>query len=67
MKILEKKYKRGKVSKIDGLRIDFKNWWFSLRPSQTEPLLRFVIDAKYKKLLAEKKEELLTMIGTVIR
>jgi phosphomannomutase len=35
LKVLEKKYKKGKISKLDGLRIDFKDWWFLVRASNT--------------------------------
>lgn len=55
---LEKKYKKGRISHLDGLRVDFKDWWFLVRPSQTEDLLRLVIEAKTKKLLEKKKKEL---------
>jgi len=61
---LEKKYKKGKISHLDGLRIDFKNWWFLVRPSQTEPVLRLVLEAKTKNLLEKKKKELINLIKT---
>lgn len=54
LKKLERKFKDGKVSKLDGLRVDFKDWWFLVRPSNTEPLIRLVIEAKNKKLLKQK-------------
>ncbi|OGZ21216.1 MAG: hypothetical protein A2922_01035 [Candidatus Nealsonbacteria bacterium RIFCSPLOWO2_01_FULL_43_36] len=63
LKALEDKFKDGKILKIDGLRIDFEDWWFNVRPSNTEPLLRLVLEAKTKKLLAEKKEELLALLN----
>jgi len=58
----EKKYKKGKISHLDGLRVDFKDWWFLVRPSQTEPVLRLVLEAKTKKLMEEKKKELMALI-----
>jgi phosphomannomutase len=39
---------------IDGYRLDFEDWWFSIRPSNTEPYLRFLAEAKTKGLLSEK-------------
>ena len=51
---LERKFKKGKINKIDGLRVDFPDWWFNARPSNTEPVLRLVIEAKTKKLLVGK-------------
>jgi phosphomannomutase len=59
---LERKFKAGKISKIDGLRIDFKDWWFNCRPSHTEPFLRLVLEAKTKKLMEERKKELTSLI-----
>lgn len=62
LKALEKKYKTGKICRLDGLRIDFRNWWFLARISHTEPILRLVLEAKTKKLLEEKKKELIEFI-----
>jgi len=58
LKELEEKFKGGKISHLDGLRIDFKNWWFNARPSNTEDLLRIVVEARTKKLMEEKKKEI---------
>jgi len=62
LKILEKKYKKGKLSHLDGLKVDFRDWWFNIRFSRTEPLLRLVVEAKTKKLMQEKKKELSSLI-----
>jgi len=59
---LEDKFKGGKVTRIDGLRIDFPDWWFNARPSHTEPVLRLVVEAKTKKLMQKKKKELTKLI-----
>ena len=60
-KILEEtkeKYAYGKQDFLDGITIEYKDWWFNLRPSQTEPLLRLTIEAQNQSLLEEKKKEL---------
>jgi len=44
----------GKALTIDGIRLDFENWWFSLRKSNTEPLLRLVVEGATKDQLDEK-------------
>lgn len=63
LKTLEDKFgKKGKIIKIDGLRVDFPDWWFNVRLSHTEPVLRLVIEAKTKKLLNQKKKELSALI-----
>ena len=58
LKRLEKRYKNGEISKIDGIRIDFPDWWFILRPSNTEPFLKLIVEAKSRKLMLEKKKKL---------
>jgi len=62
LKKLEGRYKKGKISRLDGLRIDFKEWWFNARASQTEPLLRLVVEAKDRKIMEQKKKELSKLI-----
>ena len=42
---------------FDGYRVEFKDWWFNIRPSNTEPYLRFICEATTDELLAEKVAE----------
>jgi len=58
MKKLEEKYSDGDVSELDGVRIAYDNWWFNVRPSNTEPLLRLNLEAKSRELMEEKKKEI---------
>ena len=39
---------------FDGYRVEFPDWWFNIRPSNTEPYLRFIAEAKSDALLEEK-------------
>ena len=39
---------------FDGYRLEFPDWWFNIRPSNTEPYLRFIAEARGQKLLKEK-------------
>lgn len=39
---------------FDGYRVEFPEWWFNIRPSNTEPYLRFICEATSKELLDEK-------------
>ena len=57
-----KKQNPRKISKLDGISVEFKDWWFNVRPSNTEPLLRFNLEANSKELMEEKKKELLKII-----
>ena len=61
IKQIKEKYKEGKTMEIDGLRVDFPDWWFLVRASNTEPLIRLIVEAKNKELMAEKKNELLKL------
>lgn len=52
------------TQELDGFRCDFgRDWWFIVRPSSTEPLLRLVLEAKAEDLLKEKLQELEQAIG----
>jgi len=60
---IDKKFgKKGKVSRIDGLKIEFSDWWLSLRVSNTEPFLRLIIEAKTKKILDKNKKKVIALI-----
>jgi len=61
IKEIEKLYE-GKKTKIDGLRIDFDDYWILVRASNTEPVLRLIIEAKTKKLLNQKIKEFKNII-----
>ena len=53
----------GQVNHIDGLSIDFDDWRFNLRGSQTEPYIRLNVEARGdKKLMETKRDEILAII-----
>ncbi len=54
--------KEGKVSKIDGLSVEFPDWRFNLRNSQTEPYIRLNVESRGDKKLMEKMRDELLMI-----
>ena len=47
---------------FDGYRVEFKNWWFNVRPSNTEPYLRFLCEANTLPLLEQKISEARSVI-----
>jgi phosphomannomutase len=47
----------GEISTIDGIRLDFEDWWLSLRKSNTEPLLRLVLEGTTQTVLETKVTE----------
>jgi phosphomannomutase len=52
----------GRVSHLDGISVDFPDWHFNVRPSNTEPLLRLTLEATSEKLMEEKRDEVLAVI-----
>jgi phosphomannomutase len=52
----------GKVTHLDGLSVEFDDWHFNVRPSNTEPLLRLNLEALSQKLMDEKRDEVLAVI-----
>jgi phosphomannomutase len=50
---------------LDGLTVEFDEWWFNVRPSNTEPLLRLNVEARTEDLLEEKTAEVLALIRAV--
>ena len=64
MAALEKDYGAagGKVSHIDGVSVEFDDWWFNVRSSNTEPLLRLNVESRQEALMAQKRDELLKKI-----
>ncbi|MGP1621995.1 MAG: phosphomannomutase/phosphoglucomutase [Candidatus Cryptobacteroides sp.] len=47
---------------FDGYRVEFPQWWFNIRPSNTEPYLRFLCEASTKELLDKKINETETIL-----
>jgi len=71
LRMVEETYSHeaAEISKIDGIRLDFHNdnepdedWWFNVRASNTEPLLRLTLEAKKKDKMEAMREELLKII-----
>jgi phosphomannomutase len=64
MKAIEDHFGKGakSVDYLDGITMDYGDWWFNVRPSNTEPLLRLNIEANNKGLMEQKRDELLAFI-----
>jgi phosphomannomutase len=52
----------GRVSHLDGISVDFDDWHFNVRPSNTEPLLRLNLEAMSEDLMEQKRDEVLAVI-----
>ncbi len=61
---IENKYKKSaaKISRLDGLTMEFSGWWFNIQPSNTEPLIRLNIEAENQKILKERQKELINLL-----
>lgn len=59
---IKEKYADGQQDFLDGVTVEYKDWWFNVRPSNTEPLLRLTIEANTQEILNQKKEELIEFI-----
>jgi phosphomannomutase len=51
-----------KIDHLDGLTVDYGDWWFNLRPSNTEPLLRLNVEASDRETMERERDELLGLI-----
>lgn len=61
--LIRKKYeKENEIDELDGLTVTSEKWWFNLRPSNTEPLLRLNVEADSPKLMAEIRDTVLSLI-----
>jgi phosphomannomutase len=52
----------GEQDRLDGLTVTYPDFWFNIRPSNTEPLLRMNLEANSEEILKEKTEEVLKII-----
>jgi len=59
---LKEKYSDAKQSELDGITIEYKNFWFNVRKSNTEPLLRLNLEAVDQKTMEDKRDEVLKII-----
>ena len=50
------------IDHLDGLTVDYGRWWFNLRPSNTEPLLRLNVEASERETLERERDGLLDLI-----
>jgi phosphomannomutase len=60
--MLEEQYKGGQQDHLDGLSVDFDSWWFNLRASNTEPLIRLNLEAASSDEMGQRKEDVLGAI-----
>jgi phosphomannomutase len=60
---LARRYADAEIDTLDGITISYPTWWANVRPSNTEPLLRLVLEADTEEEMARRREELVALLG----
>jgi phosphomannomutase len=55
-------YRKERQDRLDGLTVESDEWWFNVRPSNTEPLLRLNVEGRTEEQLRQKVDEVLSII-----
>jgi phosphomannomutase len=63
MRTLAQTFKDGRQDTLDGITVEYDDWWFNVRASNTEPYLRLNLEANTRELLEEKRAQLYSMLG----
>lgn len=61
---LRVKYADADLLELDGLSFEYPTWWFNVRPSNTEPLVRLNLEAKTQEEMEQRRDEVLALIRT---
>jgi phosphomannomutase len=59
---VEARYSDARIAKMDGVSVDYPDWHFNVRASNTEPLLRLNLEARTPELMERKRDEVLDVI-----
>jgi phosphomannomutase len=59
---IEAAFSDGEIDKLDGLTVNYVDWWFNVRPSNTEPLLRLNVEATTRELMESKRDEIVALM-----
>ncbi len=66
IRTIKSNYSDGNISELDGLTVEYNDWWFNIRKSNTEPLLRLIVEAEKKELLEKKLGEIKKIIESFL-
>lgn len=64
MQEIERRFASGRIDRLDGVSITFDDFWFNVRPSNTEPLLRLRLEAKNAEVAAARSEEIKRILAS---
>ena len=59
---IKQEFSQGDLNELDGIRIDYSDFWFSVRASNTEPVLRLIVEGKTEAIMEDIKSRLITII-----
>ena len=59
---IEERYRDAEITKMDGVSVDYADWHFNVRPSNTEPLLRLNLEAYSQADMVRRRDEVLAII-----
>jgi phosphomannomutase len=63
---VKEKYKDAKQDELDGLTVEYKDWWVNVRPSNTEPLLRITVEGDTAAIMKQHHQEIVEFIKSII-
>jgi phosphomannomutase len=56
------RYRDARIGRLDGISVDYDDWHFNVRPSNTEPLLRLNLEAGSRGAMERRRDEVLALI-----
>ena len=62
IKQIAEHFKDGKVDYLDGITVEYKDWWFNVRKSNTEPLLRLNLEGKTREIMEHREKQVIGII-----
>jgi phosphomannomutase len=62
LQAIASKYADGQQNELDGISVEYPDWHFNVRPSNTEPLLRLNLEGRTPDLMAQKRDEVIALI-----
>ncbi len=62
LETIRTRYADGRVFTLDGISVEYPDWWFNLRASNTEPLLRLNLESRTRALMETKRDEILSLL-----
>jgi phosphomannomutase len=62
---VKEKYQDGQQDELDGLTVEYKDWWVNVRPSNTEPLLRITVEGDNASIMKQRHTEVVSFIKSI--